>query len=90
MLCRKSFLSLVPLTAFDETSKVYSVPFFIQDFNLLSCELDNLQLKCYIESFYIDIILSKTKLQCVNNSLWKINCFFLLFNNEKQFFICTA
>ena len=33
-----------------------SVPIFILDFNLLSCELDNLHLKCYIESFYTDII----------------------------------
>ena len=45
MLCRKSFASLVPPTAFDKTFKVYSVPFFIQDFNLLSCELDNFTIK---------------------------------------------
>ena len=31
-------------------------------FNLLSCELDNLGLKCCIESFYIDNILKQNKI----------------------------
>ena len=38
--------------------KFSSVPFFTPDFNLLSCELDNLRFNCYIESFYIK---AKTK-----------------------------
>ena len=53
-VCGKLFSSLESPTTFDENLKVTSVPFFIPDFNLLSCELC---LKCYIESFYIDIIL---------------------------------
>ena len=58
-LCGKLLSWLESLTTFDESFKVTSVPSFIADFNLLSCELDNLFcLKCYIESFYIDI---KTK-----------------------------
>ena len=36
--------SLEPPAAFDESFKVISVPFFIPDFNLLSCELDNFTL----------------------------------------------
>ena len=40
-LCRTFFSSLDSPTTFDEIIKVTSVPFFIPDFNLLSCELDN-------------------------------------------------
>ena len=40
-LCGKLFSSLESPTTFDEIFKVTSVPFFIPDFNLLSCELDN-------------------------------------------------
>ena len=58
-LCGKLFLSLESPTKFDESFKVTSV--FILDFNLLSCELV-FHLKCYIESFYIDIILKQNKL----------------------------
>ena len=43
-----------PIT-FDERCKVTSVPVFIPDFTLFSCKV--LHLNCYIESFYIDIIL---------------------------------
>ena len=57
----KISLTLESPTTFDERFKVTSVPFFISDFNLLSCELDNLHLKFYIESFYIDIILKLKK-----------------------------
>ena len=39
-LCGKLFSSLKPAT-FHDCFKVISVPFFIADFNLLSCELDN-------------------------------------------------
>ena len=53
-VCGKLFSLLESPTTFDENLNVTSVPFFIPDFNLLSCELC---LKCYIESFYIDIIL---------------------------------
>ena len=48
---------------FDETFKVTSVPFFIPDFNLLGCKLDNLHLKCYNESFYIGLKLKQNKFQ---------------------------
>ena len=44
-LCRKLFPSLESPTAFDEVFKVTSVPFFIPDFTLLSCELDNYTFK---------------------------------------------
>ena len=37
----KLFSSLESPTIFDERFKVASVPFFIADFNLLSCKLDN-------------------------------------------------
>ena len=40
-LCRKLFSSLESLTTFDEIFKVTSEPFFIPDFNLLSCRLEN-------------------------------------------------
>ena len=40
-LCGKLFSSLESPTAFDERFKVTSVLFFILDFNLLSCELEN-------------------------------------------------
>ena len=49
-LCRILFSSLESPAAVDESLKVTSVPFFIPDFNLLSCELDN-----------TDIILNKNK-----------------------------
>ena len=44
-LCWKLFPTLESLTTFDESFKVTSVPFFIPDFNLLSCELDNFTFK---------------------------------------------
>ena len=40
-LCRKLFSSSESPTTFNESFKVTSVPFFIQDFNSLSCDLDN-------------------------------------------------
>ena len=45
------------LITFVDRFKVTSVQFFIPGFNLLSWQLDNLRLKCYIESFYNNIIL---------------------------------
>ena len=56
--CGKLVSSLESPTTFDENFKVTSVPILIPDFNSLSCELDNFtfNLKCYIESFYIDIL----------------------------------
>ena len=56
-LCRKLFSSLELPTTFHENFKVASVPFFVPDFNLLSCEFDNFTVKCCIESCYTDIIL---------------------------------
>ena len=44
-ICRKLFAALEPPTTFDEIFKVTSVPCFISDFNLLSCELDNFTFK---------------------------------------------
>ena len=44
-LCGKLFSSLESPTAFDERFKVTSVPFFVTDLNLLSCELDNFTFK---------------------------------------------
>ena len=44
-LCRKLFLSLKLPTTFEEVLKITSVSFCIPDFNLLSCELDNLAFK---------------------------------------------
>ena len=49
------------LIIFDERYKVTSVPFSIPDFNLLSCELTMLRLKCYFESFYIQTKKKKKK-----------------------------
>ena len=52
------------------------VLFFILDFNSLSCELDKvlkfkLRLKCYIESFHIDIILKQNKMTMLIQVLLK-------------------
>ena len=40
-LCGKLILSLESPITLDERFKVTSVPFFIHDFNLLSCELES-------------------------------------------------
>ena len=40
-LCEKLFSSLESPKIFEEIFKVTSVPIFIPDFHLLSCELDN-------------------------------------------------
>ena len=44
-LCWKSFSSWESPTIFDERFKVTEVLFFIADFKLLSCELDNFTVK---------------------------------------------
>ena len=44
-LCGKLFSSLESPATCGEIFKVTSLPFFIPDFNLLSCELDNLTCK---------------------------------------------
>ena len=74
-----------------------SVPIFILDFNLLSCELDNLHLKCYIESFYADVIFKQNKFIIPTKFLVKdLSCefffffFFGFFNNKKCFFAFTS
>ena len=41
----KLFASLQSPTTLDEIFKVTSVPFFIPDFNLSSCEVDNITFK---------------------------------------------
>ena len=55
-LCRKLVSSLEFPVKFDERFKVTSVPFFMRDFNLLSCELQIFNLTCYTELFHINII----------------------------------
>ena len=44
-LCRKLFSSLELPTTFEEIFKITLAPFFIPDFNLLSCELENFTFK---------------------------------------------
>ena len=61
-LCGKLVSSLESPIAFDERFKVTSVPFFIPDFNLLSCELD----------YFTFILKQKIKLQYFYSSLQKI------------------
>ena len=39
--CKKIFSSLESPATFDERSEVTPIPFFIPDFNLLSCKLEN-------------------------------------------------
>ena len=66
---------------FGERFNVSWVPFCIPDFNLLSCELDELYI--YIELF--NIISKQNKLIILLQLLWKIqNSFFCFFNNEKH------
>ena len=49
---QKLFSSLESPTTYEKAFKVISVPFFIPDFNFLSCELETfMRLECYIESF---------------------------------------
>ena len=53
-LCGKLASSSGLPIIFDDNLKNTSVPFFIADFNLLSCEFDNFTFKLlYFESFYI-------------------------------------
>ena len=60
--CGKLVSSLEFPIKFDEGFKVTSIPFFIPDFILLRSELEDLYLMCYIESFYINIILKQNKI----------------------------
>ena len=50
-LFRKLVSSLEFPIKFDERFKVTSALFFIEDFNLLSCKLDNFNFKVFDESF---------------------------------------
>ena len=61
-LCGKLISPLESLITFDERFKVTSVPIFIPDFNLLNCESNNFTFTLYIDSFYIDITLSKIRI----------------------------
>ena len=54
-LCEKLFSLLESPSAFDGSFKVTSVSFLTPDFHLLSCQLTIWQLKCYIESFFIEM-----------------------------------
>ena len=44
-LCGKLLSSLKPSATFNESFKVTAAPFFVLDFNWLSCELDNFRFK---------------------------------------------
>ena len=52
----KLFSSLELPTTFGEIFKVTLAPFFIPDFTLYKLQIRQFCLKCYTESFYIDII----------------------------------
>ena len=60
-MCGKSTLSLELQIKFD--ARVTSIPFFILDFNLLSCELDNFTLRIFLSHN------NKMKLQYFNGSI---------------------
>ena len=76
-------LPLESRIAFGEGFKVTLVPFFVSNFSLLNCELDNFKFKCYIELFCADIILrgnnitilkvpcEKSKMTCFISSIMK-------------------
>ena len=51
-LCRKSASSLESPITFDQKFRVTSVPAFIFDFNLFSCELDNFTFKVFFFCFF--------------------------------------
>ena len=65
-LCGKSFSSVRSPTTFAERSEVTLVPFFIADFNLLSCELDHFTFKVLKQKK------KKKKLQYFYSSLRKM------------------
>ena len=56
-LCRKLFSSLESPTTSDESFHVTSLPFFIPDFNLLSCDLDCFTFKVL---YWVILYLRKT------------------------------
>ena len=45
--CKKIFSSLESPATFDERFEVTPIPFFIPDFNLLSCKLENFTFKVF-------------------------------------------
>ena len=62
---------------------------FIPDFNLFSCELDNLTFKVLL--FYTDIGLKQSKFTILSRSLMKFqNGFFCFFYNKKHFCFCIC
>ena len=65
-LCGKLFSLLESTTTFDEIFKVTSAPFFIPDFNLLSCELDNLTFKVL---YWVILCRYYIKTKCNYNTL---------------------
>ena len=81
----KLFSSVESPTAFDERFKVALVPFFIEDFKLLSCELDKFTFKVL---YWVKVLhftwKQKIKLEYFYRSLEKIwNYFFSLSNDKK-------
>ena len=52
-LCGKLVSLLVLPATFDEIFKATLVPFFVPDFDFISCELGRFTFKCYIGSFHI-------------------------------------
>ena len=79
-------------TKLDEIFKVTSVPLFISDFNLLSCELDNFIFKMFLLSCFM---LISYKRNYIYNTLTvsfkrsKIFQIFYFFNNEKKSCVST-
>ena len=80
-LCAKLFSSLESPATFDESFKVASVPFFIPDFNLLSCKLDNFTFLSVILSHFILILyLKKNKIIILSQFILKnLEWFLFLF-----------
>ena len=80
-MCGKLVSLLESLIIFAKRFKVSSVPSFIPDFYLLSCELEILHLKCYTEyKCYTDTILKQNKFTVLTHFLVKnLKCFFFFF-----------
>ena len=74
---------------FDERLKVNSVVFLIPDFNLLSCELDNVHLNCCIV-FYIAIIIKQNKFTILSQFLVKIKIIYFASSILKNIAVCPA
>ena len=61
-LCEKSVSSVALLVIYDDSLRITFPPYFAANFDLSSCEFDNLRLHCYTDSFYTDVILNEKKI----------------------------